>query len=393
MNLKKTSHGAAGSFSDIDSDVLEFYSKIKEEPESETKNFTFDPLPSFRDRGSPDGLGTLLDSKQKPYGDDENLDLGFQPSEFDTRLSANGSFCNSDLGDPFQSSPVSFTSKDDLEPLPFDIEPFPLTGPFADEFLTLYSLPEDNEKDFNSKVKEDSLKTTANTKNANSKDEPKKADATKGPNNTSQTRLYHYHWHPYYAMYPYPHQTPHPGYAHHYPYHFQPHPPRNYYNRRPVSAAVKDDTSYIKAEDVTDDDVICGRGGKVNNHPGNKRFRKLIHQHKLEYLRATKQEKPMVAMKILQKVKPGRFLVKLPGGFVESDDERSREKASQALREGAAKLRKDGCASPNNSAASTTLKPAAKIALPNERTCEDMYSDDPRYCDDFEPPRKKMKSG
>jgi hypothetical protein len=31
-------------------------------------------------------------------------------------------------------------------------------------------------------------------------------------------------------------------------------------------------------------------------------------------------------MKILEKVKPGRFLVKMPGGFVESDDERSREK-------------------------------------------------------------------
>lgn len=91
---------------------------------------------------------------------------------------------------------------------------------------------------------------------------------------------------------------------------------------------------------MTDDDVICGRGGKVNNHPGNKRFRKLIHQHKLEYLRATKQEKPMVAMKILEKVKPGRFLIKFPGGFVESDDERSREKGESV--EGTGLLNFDG---------------------------------------------------
>lgn len=93
-----------------------------------------------------------------------------------------------------------------------------------------------------------------------------------------------------------------------------------------------------------------------------------------------------MAIRVMEKVKPGRFLVKMPDGYVESDDERAREKTCQALREGAAKLRKSGYGVPYQA-----LKPAPKIKLPNERVCGDKYSQS-EYSADFEPPRKKVKT-
>lgn len=58
--------------------------------------------------------------------------------------------------------------------------------------------------------------------------------------------------------------------------------------------------------EVTSNDVICGRGGAVNNHPGNIRFRKFIQEFKYQYLNEEKQRKPAVAMRVLEAVKPGR---------------------------------------------------------------------------------------
>ncbi len=61
---------------------------------------------------------------------------------------------------------------------------------------------------------------------------------------------------------------------------------------------------------VTVNDVICGRGGAVNNHPGNRRFRQFIHDFKHQYMMESKQTKPAVAMRVLEAVKnsnpPGR---------------------------------------------------------------------------------------
>lgn len=59
--------------------------------------------------------------------------------------------------------------------------------------------------------------------------------------------------------------------------------------------------------EVTNNDVICGRGGAVNNHAGNRRFRKLINEFKHQYLNEVKQRKPAVAMRVLEAVKPGRY--------------------------------------------------------------------------------------
>ncbi|KAL7551900.1 hypothetical protein ACHAWF_015106 [Thalassiosira exigua] len=153
--------------------------------------------------------------------------------------------------------------------------------------------------------------------------------------------------------------------------------------------------------DVSNNDVICGRGGAVNNHPGNRRFRQFIQEFKHQYLNETKQRKPFVAMSVLQAVKnsnpPGRFLVKYPGGYLECSDDRAREKASQALREGAAKLRKQGYGIKNDagekqldSTAEEAGLHTTQILLPNERVRSQGYRGT-EYSSAFDPPRKKIK--
>ena len=174
---------------------------------------------------------------------------------------------------------------------------------------------------------------------------------------------------------------------------------------------------YIAEKDVTVNDVICGRGGAVNNHPGNMRFRQLISKFKHQYMTESKQSKPYVAVRVLEAVKssspPGRFLVKYPGGYLECGDDRAREKAKQALREGAAKMRKQqgygggggGTESVGSDDTASLFdinnekRGMSRILLPNERyrgggggaSIEMEYQLDPKYSVVFEPPRNKKK--
>ena len=65
-------------------------------------------------------------------------------------------------------------------------------------------------------------------------------------------------------------------------------------------------------------DVLCGRGGATNNHPGNKRFRAIVADHMDEYLQARKKEKAVIARRIVDMIKNdgGRFLKRSPAGDV-----------------------------------------------------------------------------
>ena len=67
--------------------------------------------------------------------------------------------------------------------------------------------------------------------------------------------------------------------------------------------------------------------------------------------------------------------------------------ASQALREGAAKLRKQGHIDKKKEEKLTGGLVVKSIKLPIERV-RDMphYSDDAKYCTEFEPPRPRKKS-
>merc|ERR1711933_102442 len=61
-----------------------------------------------------------------------------------------------------------------------------------------------------------------------------------------------------------------------------------------------------------DNDVMYGRGGGTNHHPGNKLYRKMVEERKVKYVNSKRLDKPLVALEIIRewrgKWPPGRFL-------------------------------------------------------------------------------------
>lgn len=117
-------------------------------------------------------------------------------------------------------------------------------------------------------------------------------------------------------------------------------------------------TRIVRTEDITVNDVLCGRGGDINVHVGNEHYRNIIESKRIEYLTSKfKREKRVIATKVVEAIHslspPGRFLSKIqaPGrkrgrskgpdlGWNEIEYEKAIEKASQALRENAPSIRK-----------------------------------------------------
>jgi hypothetical protein len=95
-----------------------------------------------------------------------------------------------------------------------------------------------------------------------------------------------------------------------------------------------------------DHDVLFGRGGGTNHHPGNKDYRKTVEDRKFDYVVSKRLEKPLVSLEIIRQrralVPPGRFLKldEKSGLWNDVGDKKAREKTSQALREKAPELRK-----------------------------------------------------
>jgi len=97
----------------------------------------------------------------------------------------------------------------------------------------------------------------------------------------------------------------------------------------------------------THTDVLLGRGVGTNRHAGNTKFRHIVSQYVREYVTSTKTEKISITRGIVDHVQtrlnpPGRFLEKdqHSGKWKEVDIKRAHEKTAQALRDGAAPLRK-----------------------------------------------------
>lgn len=101
----------------------------------------------------------------------------------------------------------------------------------------------------------------------------------------------------------------------------------------------KEGTSFFN-----DADVLSGRGGGTNVHPGNRNFRDLINLHRRAYLKARKNDKPAISRAIVRSIREnnGRFLKKdeKSGLWFEIGDDAAREKTSQALRQRAPEMRK-----------------------------------------------------
>lgn len=86
-------------------------------------------------------------------------------------------------------------------------------------------------------------------------------------------------------------------------------------------------------------DVICGRGGKANTHPGNISFREEARKLRSWYESSSKSEKFTISSLLVDLVRErgGRFLKRdkdASGRWLEADGDDVRKKASQALREG-----------------------------------------------------------
>jgi hypothetical protein len=85
----------------------------------------------------------------------------------------------------------------------------------------------------------------------------------------------------------------------------------------------------------TDADVLCGRGGVTNLHPGNRYYRDLILSHRQTYDIASTPKNPGVSCKIVQMVRDrgGHFFRKEKDAlYYDIGDDAAREKTNQALR-------------------------------------------------------------
>jgi hypothetical protein len=97
-------------------------------------------------------------------------------------------------------------------------------------------------------------------------------------------------------------------------------------------------TMSAKERSFTDRDILCGRGGKVNRHPGNRVYRRLVEHKKNLYKNLIrKEDKYMLICSILHAVKSegGRFMKEdeITGTWFEIGDDEAMGKMSQAFRE------------------------------------------------------------
>merc|ERR1739848_931084 len=94
----------------------------------------------------------------------------------------------------------------------------------------------------------------------------------------------------------------------------------------------------ISPDKIKPNDVLCGRGGLTNSHAGNKKFRYIVAEHQLEYLRARKNDKRGIAKTVVSRIREdgGRFLQRSSDSILWTvvSEKRAIGKTSQALREG-----------------------------------------------------------
>jgi len=103
--------------------------------------------------------------------------------------------------------------------------------------------------------------------------------------------------------------------------------------RAPRKKIVPENKQYLQ---YTDNDVLMGRGGKSNHHPGNMRYRQEIERLQGDYKKTDdKDEKTRISEQLVSHVQSygGNFLEKDDHGWYIIDDIVARRKVSQALRE------------------------------------------------------------
>jgi len=105
------------------------------------------------------------------------------------------------------------------------------------------------------------------------------------------------------------------------------------YNRKKKQRARQlNETSVVEP---AENDVLCGRGGFTNSHPGNIRFRKKALEFRSWYEQSSKEEKHRIAELLVESItsEGHRFLGKGKDGSWHEMVQGAHRKASQALRE------------------------------------------------------------
>eukprot|EP00581_Thalassiosira_minuscula_P003439 CAMPEP_0183743744 /NCGR_PEP_ID=MMETSP0737-20130205/65377_1 /TAXON_ID=385413 /ORGANISM="Thalassiosira miniscula, Strain CCMP1093" /LENGTH=343 /DNA_ID=CAMNT_0025979373 /DNA_START=71 /DNA_END=1101 /DNA_ORIENTATION=- len=95
----------------------------------------------------------------------------------------------------------------------------------------------------------------------------------------------------------------------------------------------------------TDMDVLLGRGVGTSRRQGNQHFRLIVSECVDDYMKSTKKQKMAISRSIVDRMKNefnARFLQKCTGSnlWIEVDRKRALEKTAQALRDGAAPLKR-----------------------------------------------------
>ena len=89
-------------------------------------------------------------------------------------------------------------------------------------------------------------------------------------------------------------------------------------------------------QEVTENDVLFGRGSGTNSHPGNVAYRiHLLDEQPVYKTRDASGKREMIDVAVLwvKNVQKGRFLSKEEGRYYIASHEQVREKVSQYLRE------------------------------------------------------------
>ena len=129
-----------------------------------------------------------------------------------------------------------------------------------------------------------------------------------------------------------------------------------------------------------ENDVLCGRGGRINAHVGNVRFRELVVARKPRYLAPStkKLEKAHIAAALVQEIRcqqpSGRFLKEDPdGSWYDIGDAKAIKKVGQALREDAPEIRpeigsdEEGDSKPVGSSSNVTVPLPQQAMQPSHR--------------------------
>lgn len=142
--------------------------------------------------------------------------------------------------------------------------------------------------------------------------------------------------------------------------------------RAPVASIPKKKAALCYVDEPHAHDVLSGRGGLINKHPGNVAFRRVVEANKQTYHSCKKEHKLLLSQSIVEAVQnqnpSGRFLAqeKGTGRWYDVGKARAIQKTSQGLREGADKIRKDLMGTGSDSAGSGKGAEAKRKHLPTQ---------------------------